>query len=148
MKKIIDGKLYNTETARALGSWSGDDRGSFQWFEETLHQKKTGEFFLYGCGHADSPYAKSCSDGTMGPGEAIRPLSYNAARKWAERRLSADEYEAIFGEIAEDDSRVAVNLSLSAAAADRARRAAAERGRTLSAYIEGLISADQAHGEK
>ena len=145
MKKIIDGKLYNTETARALGSWSGDDLSSFSWYEEELYQKKTGEFFLYGSGHAASPYAKSYSDGTMGPGEAIRPLSYDAARKWAERRLSADEYEAIFGEIVEDDSRVSVNLSLSAATADRARRAAAEQGRTLSAYIEGLISADRIH---
>lgn len=139
MKKIIDGKLYNTDTARKVGAWSEDDRGSFSWYEETLYQKKTGEFFLYGDGHAASPYAKSYSDGTMGPGEAVRPLSYDAARKWAERCLTADEYEAIFGLDDEDEGRTVLSVSMSSAAAAMARQAAAGKGVTLSAYIESLV---------
>ena len=66
-------------------------------------------------------------------------MSWDEARAWAEENLSTDEYESIFGEVTEDDSRENVTLSLSVATAERARRAAAPAGITLSAYIEGLI---------
>ena len=66
-------------------------------------------------------------------------MSWDDAQAWAEENLSTDEYESIFGEVTEDDSRENVTLSLSVATAERARRAAAQAGITLSAYIEGLI---------
>ena len=52
---------------------------------------------------------------------------------------SADDYQEIFGEVAEDDARTALSISLSSSAAETARRAAALSGTTLSAYIESLI---------
>lgn len=139
MRKVIKGKLYDTDTARECGSCGHHAVSDFKWYREALYQKKTGEFFLFGEGHAASPYARSCSDGTRGPGEKIIPLAYEAARQWAEDNLDAEAYEAIFGEVVEDDSRIAVNLSLAANVAEKARRAAAERGMSLSAYVEGLI---------
>lgn len=101
MKRIINGKLYDTETAKEVGSWwnglSGRDFGNCS---ETLYQKKTGEFFLYGEGGAASRYAERCGDGWCG-GSKIIPLTVNKAKQWAEENMSADEYIAVFGEVEE-----------------------------------------------
>lgn len=46
MKKIINGKMYNTETAEKLTSWEHSYRSQVDWYEEMLYKKKTGEYFL------------------------------------------------------------------------------------------------------
>lgn len=140
MKKIVNGKIYDTATAERVGSWSSNRSTSdFSYCSEDLYRKRTGEFFLHGEGGATSKYAVSCGNNEWGYGKQIIPLSYDAARKWAEEHLPADRYEAIFGEVGEDESRAAVTLSLSASAVQKAKRAAAQQGVSLSAYIEGLI---------
>ena len=62
-------------------------------------------------------------------------MSYDEAKEWAEKRLNGDEYEEIFGEIEEDDSRVSLNISVTAAEAEIIKRNAAKAGMTVSAYI-------------
>lgn len=140
MKKIIDGKVYNTDTAKELASWSspGGCR-DFSHYEETLYQKRTGEFFLYGLGGPMTKYAVSAGQNSWSGGSKIIPLSWDAARDWAEKHLDADDYEAIFGEISEDESRTVITLSLSAGAVEKAKRLAAQAGVSLSAYIESRI---------
>lgn len=138
MKKIINGKVYDTQKAERVGQWN-NGLTSFDWCEEALYRKRTGEFFLFGQGGARSRYAKSCGDNEWSGGDKIIPLSYESAQKWAEDRLNAEQYASIFGEVAEDDSRVTVTLSLSASALAKAKRSAAQQGVSLSAYIESLI---------
>lgn len=102
MKKIINGKMYNTETATVKGEYSNSYSVSdFKYFEETLYQKKTGEFFLYGEGGPLSPYKEVLGDNGATGGEKIVPLTEDKAKKWAEEKLTADEYIAIFGEVEE-----------------------------------------------
>ena len=101
MKKIIDGKLYNTETATKVGYWDNNQYGSFNWCREILYKKKTGEFFLYGEGGALSPYTKSCGQNCWSGSEEIIPYTEAEAKEWAERCLDADDYIAIFGEVEE-----------------------------------------------
>lgn len=97
-KKIINGRMYNTETAQVLGTWSnGWNRGDFNFEEETLHKKKTGEYFIYGHGGAMSSYGESCGDGNFS-GERFTPISEETAKEWAEKYLDAEEYIAIWGE--------------------------------------------------
>lgn len=139
MKKIIDGKLYNTETARELGSDSYSNPRDFHWWRETLYQKKTGEFFLHGEGGAATKYAETVGLNEWSGGKRIMPLTYTEATEWAEKHLDADDYIKIFGEPAEDDSRQTITLSLSAGTVAKAKQAAAKAGLTLSAYIESLI---------
>ena len=140
MKKIINNKAYDTETAKELGSWSNmEDYGNFSQFSETLYRKKTGEFFLYGEGGPMTKYAVAEGSNSWRGGSRIMPLSFQEAREWAEEHLSGEEYEAIFGKVVEDDSRVQVCYSLSAAAVETIKRRAAELGITASAYIESLI---------
>ena len=140
MKKIINNKVYDTETAKELGSWSTRaDCGNFSQFSETLYRKKTGEFFLYGAGGPMTKYAVAEGSNSWRGGSRIMPLSFQEARTWVEEHLGADEFEAIFGAVAEDDSRVQVCYSLSAKAAETVKRRAAELGISASAYIESLI---------
>lgn len=102
MKKIINGKMYNTETAKKVGEWwNGYSTRDFHYCEETLYQKKTGEFFLYGEGGALSPYTKSCGQNCWSGAEEIIPMRESEAREWAEEKLSADTYIEIFEEVAE-----------------------------------------------
>lgn len=140
MKKIINGKVYDTETAKELASWSdGMSFRDFSHMKETLFRKKTGEFFLYGQGGPMTKYAVSAGQNSWSGGSKIIPLTWESAREWAEEHLGANDYESIFGPVAEDDSRTTIALSLSAGSVERAKRAAAQAGISLSAYIESLI---------
>ena len=140
MNKIINGKVYNTGTAHKIGTWSnGADRTDFSWVEESLYQKKTGEFFLHGQGGPNTRYAQQLEASRWTGGETISLVSYNSARQWAEDHLTADQYQAVFGEIAEDDSRTTLLLSLPASTVKKIKREAAQAGMTVSAYIVSKI---------
>ena len=102
MKKIINGRKYNTETAKAIATtgYEGSCR-DFQWWEETLYQKKTGEYFLAGEGGPASKYCVSTGMNEWTGGSRITPLTEAEAKRWAEEALDVDTYEAVFGEVEE-----------------------------------------------
>ncbi len=139
MKKIINNKVYDTNKATEIGTWESGRWGDLDHVAETLYQKRTGEFFLHGEGGAQTKYAVSVGQGNWSGSEQIIPLAWENAREWAESHLEAEAYEKAFGEVAEDESRTTVTLSLSAGAIETAKRAAAQAGVSLSAYIEALI---------
>ena len=101
MKKIINGRLYSTETAKEIYAWDNGFYGSFRYFSEALYQKKTGEFFIFGQGGAMSKYAQPCGENNWGYGERIIPVSESDARKWMEDHADADTYIEVFGEVEE-----------------------------------------------
>lgn len=102
MKKIINGKKYDTKTAALVGYWeNGDDGGDLYYVHEELRRKRTGEYFLYGWGGACSKYGVSCGQNSWCGGEKITPLTEKEARAWAEEHLTADEYETEFGTVEE-----------------------------------------------
>lgn len=137
MKKIIKGKLYDTDTARRLG---GDEGGEgFSHWSEELYQKRTGEFFLYGEGGAMTKYAVALGDNSWGGGEKIMPLTFETARQWAEEHLSADAYAREFGVPEEGEDVVALNIQIDAALMAKLRARAAEDGTTLTACVEALL---------
>lgn len=46
MRQIIEGKMYDTDTAHLVGrEWNG--KTGLQAYEEDLYQKENGEFFLH-----------------------------------------------------------------------------------------------------
>lgn len=102
MKKIINGKKYNTETAKEIArSESNYFPSDFYWYRETLYQKKTGEYFLHGGGNAMSKYSLSVGGNGRVGDERIIPLSEEEAIEFAEKNLDVDEFEKIFGEVEE-----------------------------------------------
>lgn len=101
MKKVIGGKMYNTDTAAQIGGAGYSHPGDFGFWVEYLYQKKTGEFFLHGIGGAMSKYAHRTGLNEWSGGEEIIPLSPEEARKWAEKHLEVEEFEQLFGEVEE-----------------------------------------------
>lgn len=140
MKKIINGKVYNTCTARLVAEHdSGHAVNDFHWFHEELYVKKTGEFFMFGEGHAASPYAYSCPSGGYDHGEKIVPLTFEEAQSWAEKHLDPEEYCKIFGEPDEDAEDEKLTVRLSAAAAAKLARESSKNGISKQAQLERWI---------
>ena len=140
MKKIINNRLYDTETARKIGGCDGGE-GLTGW-TEILYRKRTGEYFLYGEGGPMTKYAVTISDNNWTGGEKIMPLSVEAARTWAEEHLDADDYEAAFGLPDEGDGKVTLCIQIPADLDAIIRSRAAEQSSSLTAYLVGLISDD------
>lgn len=103
MKKIINNKLYNTDTANSLIYWYNDlPSNDGYYYAEELYIKKTGEYFLYGEGGALSPYGSyDCEGRCSYPDWDIIPLTEAKAKKWAVDHCSADKYMELFGAVAE-----------------------------------------------
>jgi len=141
MKKIIKGKRYDTDKAKELGSDSYSNPRDFNYWSETLYQKNSGEFFLYGEGGPMSRYAVSISQNGLSGGEKIIPLSVESAQKWAEEHLSADEYEEIFGEVQEESAdKRTVTLSLPEYVIKKIRICAAKEQIPMSEFLSRIVT--------
>ena len=102
MKKIINGKLYGTDTANKIGSYcNGCGAGDFNYLYEALYRKKTGEFFLYESGGAMTQYSVACGNNCWSGGESIIPFTEEEAKEWAEEHIDADTYMEMFGTVEE-----------------------------------------------
>ena len=98
MKRIIKGKLYNTDTASRIGSCEFSNPGNFRYCFEELYRKNNGEFFLCGEGGPLSMYSVQTDTNSWSFGEKISPLTVEEAKKWSEVHLSAETYIELFGE--------------------------------------------------
>ena len=101
MKAIINGVKYDTSTATCIGVYSYVCGSNLDRSREELYQKKNGEFFLYGEGGPFSIYAAHSGYDFWGTNSMIIPMMGAEAREWAERHCSVEDYEAVFGVVAE-----------------------------------------------
>ncbi|MCR5662736.1 MAG: hypothetical protein K6G50_11520 [bacterium] len=100
MSKIINGKKYDTTTAQELAVFNGRNNPTdFEYYEEILYLKKTGEYFMLGIGNKNSIYSDESQ--RNGKGAYIKPFTLEEAKDWAEKRLGAETYEKLFGEVDE-----------------------------------------------
>ena len=143
MKKIINNKRYDTNTAKKVAEYDSDAaRSDFNYYHEDLYQKRTGEFFLYGQGNAASKYADRAFPDGWTSGEKITPLTIDQAKDWAERTQDADTYESIFGVVDEDDSKTVTTISLSRSTLKKLKEIAADYKISRSAVVEGLVDSE------
>lgn len=139
MKKIINGKVYNTETARKVAEHEHSYRTEFDWCDEALYCKRTGEYFLAGRGHAQSRYACQVEQNCWAPGEGIIPLTYAEAKEWGEAHMDAEDYEAEFGPVSEGEL-THLHISVPSQIADVIRKAAKTEGLSISECIARRFS--------
>lgn len=90
MKRIIDGKTYNTETATKIAhqffeEGSAEEAYSWNWLYQTRH----GAYFLY------------YGDERWDDYQDIKPLSPAEAQAWMEKHASVELIEQHFGEMPE-----------------------------------------------
>ncbi len=139
MKKVINGKRYDTDTAKLMGEDSYSNRRDFSYWHEALYRKNTGEYFLYGEGGPMSRYAVTVGQNEWSGGEKIIPLSEQKAQKWAEDHLTAEDYEKIFGAVGEDDAKKVVTFSLPLDVIEMIKSGAAAQGVSMSEYVAEKI---------
>jgi len=99
MKAIINGVLYDTETAVRVGDGGNDAPvGDFRCSEVRLYRTESGRFFLAGEGGPMTRWAETLPDGARKDGSGIVPLSEGEALSWAEANLCPDTVIEVFGE--------------------------------------------------
>lgn len=141
MRKIIEGRKYDTDTSCEVYRWKSGRVVDFYFIDEALYRKRNGEYFIHGYGHAETKYAKYNElAGGWEAGEAIVPLSYDDAARWMEQHADADAYEAEFGEISEGGGQVAVTVRVSEGAKAKLAREAARLGVSQGELVERMIA--------
>lgn len=146
MRKIINGRIYNTETSKVIGEWSNSyGRSDFNYCEETLYKNTKGAYFIYGEGGPMSKYSCSTGQNRWSGGEEITPLTREEAQEWAEKYLETEEYEAEFGEVEEAEgdliTRERVTFSLDTLIMTNLRKLSAETGTPMARMLDRAIMA-------
>ena len=102
MKQVIDGKIYNTETAELIHEWDNGLYGNdFGQCEESLYKTKKGAYFIAGSGGAMSKYAKSYGNNTGGS-EGIEVVTEKEAMAWLEEHEGTEALQEYFGDKIEE----------------------------------------------
>jgi len=81
MRKLIDGKIYDTEKAEKIVSASWGDFNSFWWTQETLYRTAAGKWFFLGEGGPHSKY-KIIMHGSVGAGRTLVALCDSDVLEW------------------------------------------------------------------
>lgn len=102
MKRIIDGKVYDTKTAEEIATWSnGYPCNDFKHCEETLYRTKKGSWFVAGEGGAMSKYAVQYGN-SYGGGSGLYPFTEDEARQWLEDKDFVEALEKHFADKLEE----------------------------------------------
>lgn len=134
MKKIINGKRYDTETAEFIGMWENiHNSADLQYECEKLYRKKTGEFFMYGGGGPASSYAVKTGTTSWSGSCKITPLTEEEAKKWVEENLDGDDYEKLF-EIG-DEGNIAFSFLIPKDIYDKLKNQSSESGESMKDII-------------
>lgn len=99
MKKIIGGKIYDTNTAECVHAYSSrHNHDDSNWYEETLYKTKKGVYFLAGTGGPLTKYGVRFGNELYGMPD-ISLLSINEALSWCESHdMAADEISDVFSD--------------------------------------------------
>lgn len=99
--RIIDGLLYDTETATLICDLSiNTDRSNWHFDETGLYRTQKGAFFVAGEGGPLSRWALTTTGGGSAhhdPGAGIEPVDVNEAKRLIEQHGSVELYTKLFG---------------------------------------------------
>ncbi|MBS5989758.1 hypothetical protein [Anaerococcus hydrogenalis] len=152
MKKIINGRRYDTSTSTLIDyymindiGFDGVDKSNVESFKkyisekrlldqrlENLYKKKTGEFFLYVLNGPMSELAGRKLYGKRNY-ENIIPLSIDEAKEWMEECSDAETYESVF-EI-EEEGNMAFSLLIPETLYDKLKEKSEKTGNTMKDII-------------
>lgn len=103
MKRIIDGKRYNTETAAKIAEWNNNRfGGDFGRLAETLYVTPKDNWFIQYDGGASTVYAVSCGQNSRCGSSGIKPVTKTEALKWLEAHHKTDAIEEYFTDQVEE----------------------------------------------
>ncbi len=103
MKKVIDGKLYNTETAEHVHGWDNGRYGNdFRNRSKDLYRTKKGNWFLHHSGGPMTDMARSCGSNSTCGSSDIEPVSETDALGFLESHGGAEAALKYFAEQIEE----------------------------------------------
>jgi hypothetical protein len=108
MRKIINGKRYDTSKAVEVGEYNNIGEGAdsvtdFKFWSATLYRTpRSGQYFLHGEGGPMSRFSQSAGQNSWTGGSDIIPMTKQEAMEWAEQYLSPSKTEAEFSDLIED----------------------------------------------
>ena len=102
MKRTINNKVYNTETATLVAEyWNHLSRSDFHYLAEDLYLTPKGVWFLHGQGgamtHHAEHYGNSCSSG-----ESIIPMTEKEALEWCQDHGAQKAIDQHFSRLIEE----------------------------------------------
>ena len=140
MKKVIRGRLYDTEKAVLVGEFydKAMPEEDISFYLEELYRKRTGEYFLYGRGNAGSKYSV-WRGSTASGAEEILPLTYKQAQEWAEEYLPDDIYLKEFKTPERNDDKTIISFNLKIGNVEKLKLISAKQDKPMSSIIDELI---------
>ena len=88
MRKVIEGKRYDTETDKQVAGGYYSNYGEFQYWCEELYRTREGNWFVYGEGGEKFSYARTVEQNKTTGGNEIIPLTREEALAWLEARAT------------------------------------------------------------
>lgn len=97
MKRVLEGRIYDTEKSVLICKiWEGN-KGDFAHFEAELYKTpKSGRFFLAGEGGPMTIFRKRVDQNSWSGSSGIIPISEGEALRYAERHASVEVVEKYF----------------------------------------------------
>ena len=95
MKKVIEGKLYDTDASLHICKLPCDttNSGDFAWHETSLYRSKGGRFFIAGHGGPRSQWREQVEQNSWFGGSGLLPVSQEEARGLMEEaNCSLDQF--------------------------------------------------------
>lgn len=104
MKRVIDGRRYDTDTAEFLCDLTpaSHNINDFKYENTSLYRTQRGAYFLSGSGHGLTRWARKMPDGGYGYGEGIIPLDDREALRVLENEAEDELIEKYFGDVVQD----------------------------------------------
>jgi len=98
MKRIIDGKRYNTETAHRVGSVGSAtiNVSDFGYWEADLYRTPRGRWFLAGKGGPMTMFSRPDGGGMTSGGSGLIPISGTEAQVYLEDDRNVEALERWF----------------------------------------------------
>ena len=102
MVKVINRKVYDTNTADMLHEWSNHYfRDDYNFCSESLYRTGKGVFFIHGEGGPNSKYAVNVGNSRTA-GEDLYLVPKEEAMDWLEKRDGIDALRKYFSENIEE----------------------------------------------
>lgn len=139
MQKYIEGRKFNTATARKIGvKTNGFNSNALNYTEEALYLKKSGVYFLYKKSGPLGKYGIKKGNENKGQ-ELIEPISFSKAKIWTKNNLTYDIYSRYFERPTKDEKKVVRTYSFTKEADAILHRANQKTGKDQSQILEDLI---------
>ena len=139
MKKIINRRIYDTETSEQLAFKYVGEFGEANGYEERLYLTNRGLYFIYGVGGPDSPY----------PQETIKPIEKEQAEAWeTELPKEKDAEQEVIAEKPGKAKKPAKKAKEKDTKAKKSRKPPVKKAAKTAEAVSEAETAGAAEGEK